>query len=159
MLPEEVTQSIIANELKAAKAWAMRRGIKLIWLPEQFMLRMILVQPETNEKFYLQGELDSYNAIPPAWTFHDSDWSPAITKTNFPASTPTPWGGTIFHGKPVICAPFNRFAYKEHDGPHADWGGLSNWERAGGNHIKATTIADMLQAIRSHFLITRGRMQ
>lgn len=59
---------------------------------------------------------------------------------------------------PVICVPFNRFAYANYQGPHGDWGGPDNWLSAGLQYAKADYIGDMLGVIYRDFIHTRGRM-
>jgi hypothetical protein len=53
---------------------------------------------------------DGYPAAPPAWHWYD----PATDAVNQPADTPDKGG--FFHGNGVICAPWNRLAYKSVDG-------------------------------------------
>ncbi len=159
MIPDEITIQLVEHELEGARAWGNRKGISFIWLPKDLLIRITMVQPSTEESFFLQGDIKKYKAVPPAWTFRNSDWCGEFEKKNYPAPSQTPWGSSIFHGKPVLCTPFNRLAYGENNGPHSDWGGATNWLSAGGNHIKAYTIGDMLQAIRRDFLLTKGRMK
>ena len=158
MLSENQTIEIIEYELKAARAWAERHGVVIRWQPETKTIQVELVQPMTGEVFYLQGQLDNYRMFPPKWTFCNSEWSQSGKKDLFPAPAPK---SSLFHPNGIICAPFNRLAYTcpEHQGLHSDWGGPVNWLNAGGVHIRASTIADMLQAIRRDLVMSRGRMR
>jgi len=158
MIPEEHTIAVVEHEISAVLAWAKRKTIQLKWDSNAVALSVILVQPETGENFYLYGDLKGYKVIPPAWTFRNELWEGGSNKSDYPKPAKTKWGSSIFHKQPTICVPFNRLAYKEHEGPHSDWGGPSKWLSAGGSYIKAHTLGDMLQAIRRDFLFTRGRM-
>jgi hypothetical protein len=66
---------------------------------------------------YWRCETDGFTATPPAWRWSDSSGqiidSPSVTGR----------GGNFFHSNGVVCAPWNRLAYKSVDGrgPHGDW--------------------------------------
>lgn len=158
MVPKEATRAAVEEELEGARAWAKRHDVALTWLPDRLEIRALLVQPETGSEFYLKGDVKGYKVVPPAWAFCTPQWEESTSLEHFPARVKTPFGSSIFHAKPVICAPFNRLAYKEHGGPHSDWGGPAQWLDAAKNKVRATTIGDMLQAIRRDFLYTRGSM-
>lgn len=160
MVPHAHTLIFVEEELPGAQAWAKRRSVPIVWIPAQLELRMTLSQPETKELFHLRGQLDNYREVPPAWVFTDETWKaePRLQLYPKPASQ-SPYGASVFHTKPVICAPFNRLAYKEHEGPHADWGGPASWLTAGRpTEVKALCLGDMLSVIYEHFLFSRGRM-
>lgn len=161
LLPPAVVEATVELELAGAFAWGERHGIDLTWLQGQNRLRIVFRQPETSELFYLGGQFDDYRALPPAWQWFDKTWSQADRLHDSPKVAKSPFGSSMFirHGnRAVICAPFNRLAHKDCDGPHPDWGGLTNWAVAGLSHVHATTIGDMLQAIRRDVCISRGRM-
>lgn len=139
----------------------MRRGIRWQWLPEQRELRVQLKQPGSGEVFYLGGLFDDYRALPPAWRWFDANWEAADALALSPKPGATPFGSSMFinsGNRAIICAPFNRLAHKHYQGPHGDWGDLANWASAGGAHIRATTIGDMLQAIYRDFRLSQGRL-
>jgi hypothetical protein len=118
-----------------------------------------LTQLETGDLFYLRGRFDDYREIPPAWAFTDFGWRADPQHAVFPKPISSPYGSSVFHTQPVICAPFNRLAYKVHDGPHSDWGGPANWLNAGQVHeVRARCLGDMLSVMYQHFRFTRGRM-
>lgn len=160
MIPRNHTLIYIEEELLGAQAWAERHHVPLLWAEEGLELRATLTQPETQEMFYLLGRFDDYREVAPSWTFTDSEWTAAPRQQHFPRPGHLPAGGaSVFHTQPVICAPFNRLAYKEHQGPHQDWGGPANWLTAGQpNEVKAYFIGDMLAVIQRHFAVSRGRM-
>jgi hypothetical protein len=147
--------------LAAATAWAGRSGILVFdWIPEQLELHVLLTQFETDTKFYLTGSFPDYKELPPIWSFCSEKWVATRNQKDFPKPKPLPitGGASIFHIKPVICAPFNRLAFAEHEGPHSDWGGPPQWQTCAANYTRATTVGDMLGVIWTHFIPTRGRM-
>jgi len=123
------------------------------------VLRATFQQPASEERFFLAGEFRGYKALPPAWEFYDAEWKERALKQLYPAAAGPPGKGSIFHTKPVICAPFNRLAYKEHGGPHEDWGGPAQWLNAGKDYVQAHTISDMLAVVARDLAYGCGRMQ
>src|SRR5262245_61767003 len=73
--------------------------------------------------FSLLCRCDGYPGMPPAWHWYN----PKTRAIDQPADTPT--GGAFFHPSGVICAPWNRLAYRTEDarGPHADWT-IGSWK-------------------------------
>ncbi len=111
--------------------------------------------PVTDVPVRIIANLKGYRAIPPGWTFGAP--SGATAAAPFPERNTTTRGvGSIFHPSRIICAPWNRLAYAEHNGPHADWGGLANWTSAGAGITKADTLADMVDQIFWHLSLSRG---
>lgn len=162
MIRREHTIIHVENELAGARGWAERHRVPLQWLPDALELRITLSQPESDDLYYLRARVDDYRELPPAWTFTDTEWKSEPRKEFFPRPQSLPLGrASIFHPQPVICAPFNRLAYKfDHvQGPHADWGGPATWLAAGQpNEVKAHYLADMLSVIQQHLAFSRGRM-
>lgn len=159
MMSREATIIILEDEFLGARAWAERHGVTLAWLPKILEVRAPLTQPETNERFYLRGQFDDYRVQAPAWVFTDAAWSAEPQPQLFPRPGQSPFGSSVLHPKPAICAPFNRLAYAEHQGPHGDWGGPANWLTAAQpNEVKAHHLGDMLQVIFRDFSYSRGRM-
>ena len=160
MISREHTLIYLEEEFAAAEVWGMRHNVPLALAAASLEVRVTLTQPETGEVFFLRGQLDDYREIPPAWTFTDAGWQAPPTQRLFPkAATPATGGASMFHTQPVICAPFNRLAYKEHAGPHDNWGGPASWLTAGApNEVRAHHLGDMLSVMHQHFVVTRGRM-
>jgi hypothetical protein len=159
VVSREHTLILLEDELSGAQAWATHHDVPLLWVPEVLEMRATFTQPETKDLFYLRGRVDDYREIPPAWTFTDATWAAEPCAQLFPRPAQTPYGTSVFLNQPVICAPFNRLAYKEHEGPHQDWAGPVNWLTAGQpNEVKALFLGDMLSVIHQHFFCTRGRM-
>lgn len=161
MVPREHTILIVEEELEGARAWAERHAVPLEWRPDELELRVQLTQPKTEGLFYLRGIFDNYREIPPAWQFCDEDWKASATPVLYPHPETVIEGpppvGSIFHTKPVICAPFNRLAYGR-GAVHPDWS-MADWHSLSQpNQVKASTIGDMLQTLWLHLSVTRRRM-
>ena len=165
MIPLAATDAAIADELPGAVAWATRHQIVM---DTQFIpvrtLRLVLVQPDSNEKFYLQATFEDYRAHPPLWQWYDESWSStdALHLSPQPGTQPTTLGASMFinhNGKSLICAPFNRLAYGACKGPHSDWGSLAQWMTAGEGYVHAVKLGDMLSSILRDFRLSSGRMQ
>lgn len=111
-LDEEVSP---LKEIAARKGWRFERRGDL-----EFVLGM---QARDDSWFWLCCRCEQYPAKPPAW-----HWcNPETDEIDKAKDTPT--GGAFFHANGVICAPWNRLAYKTEDsrGPHGDWT-IGNWK-------------------------------
>jgi hypothetical protein len=117
------------EENAALKGWKLgRRGAC------EFVLGILA---RDDSWFWLLCRCDRYPAMPPAW-----HWlNPETMEYDRPQDTPK--GGGFFHGNGVICAPWNRLAYKSEDprGPHNDWT-IGNW-RAEPKTGACTTLSAM----------------
>jgi hypothetical protein len=168
VIPANETRIVIEPEIRGAQAWAERRGVACTWNPDALEMRTVLLQSGDSTKFYLRARFDNYRAFAPEWTFSDSTWSRAGELEDFPKpiTNPAPPTASIFlkFGQgAVICAPFNRLAYKSALGPHQDWGGPEQWmdaskKTSGNQQVCADTVGDMLQVVYRDFLLTQGRM-
>lgn len=176
-VPADETRIIIESEVCGAQAWAERRGIGFTWVLETLELRVVLAQLAPWERFFLRGRFPGYRALAPEWTFSDENWAQAGRLCDAPQATATPFGASIFisfqnpalsiPNHAVICVPFNRLAYTDGSGPHADWGGPAQWMEVGRQPqapgaapgpVRAETVGDMLQVIYRDFIRTTGRM-
>lgn len=159
MIPRDLTLALVEQEeLEPAREWARRAGVELMWRRETLEIRAVFKQRSSGDRFFLLGNLDGYKAVPPAWEFCDAGWGSSGTKGNYPRQATINGIGSIFHSKPVICAPFNRLAYQTHGGPHADWGGPEQWLKAAPGSARADTLADMLALIARDMNYSKGRM-
>ena len=162
MLPLAVTDAAIASELPGAMAWAERHHIRMTsMLPIKRIIRVVLVQGNDGDRFYLQGSFDDYKELPPVWDWRDASWSQHEGLQLSPSPQSTPFGSSLFlrhKNRGIICAPFNRLAYESYEGPHSDWDDPVQWMTAGTGHVYAVTIGDMLQAVLRDFSFTKGRM-
>lgn len=176
-VPADETRIIIESEIRGAQAWAERRGIGFTWVAETLELRVVLTQLAPGERFYLRGRFPGYRALAPEWTFSDENWGHAGRLCDAPNPAPTQFGASIFivyensalsiakHA--VICVPFNRLAYTDGSGPHADWGGPAQWMEVSRQPqapgapplpVRAEMVGDMLQVIYRDFVRSTGRM-
>jgi hypothetical protein len=152
-----VTEAVMAAEMPAITAWADRHGWEITYDPTTLKGRVLLAHPK------LPGHPVTFNfdatgypdRQPPAWWCGETGNAP----TEYPRPTATPRlgmpDGSIFHGKPCICAPWNRLAYGIHGGPHPDWA-MSSWKTAGDGYTQAHTIADMLSSLYLHLAASDG---
>ena len=162
MVPGNTTISFVEHELEGAHAWATRHGVSLKWHPDELALHVTMEQTSTGDIFYLLGRFENYREEPPEWLFCDERWAGKVDRKYFPQPQSASIGSTFLSNgpkAPVICAPFNRLAYAEHDGPHDDWGSSAQWITPKGGSVYATNIGDMLQAIRRDLNASKGRME
>lgn len=155
-VPAAVTVAVIEEELPAVEAYANRHGWSMGWDAESLVLSFEGQHKASAATLKLSAAVDGYRALPPSWSFEQEvgrTWKPCFPQ----AQNLAPGKGSIFHGSGVICAPFNRQAYKEHGGPHQDWGGTANWLHVNKDgHVRATNIADMLAVILGHLHVSPG---
>ncbi len=158
------TRAILCAETDSLHDWANRKRFigKLEIDSSLLLVRTTLVQPETGFIFFLEADFEDYRSLPPKFTFSSAPWNRSNTTHDYPKQQKeNPFrGSSIFHTAPCICAHFNRNAYKEHGGPHGDWGGPESWLQAakGQEYARATNIPDMLSVIYTRFVYTRGRL-
>ena len=157
MVPKRVTQILVDSEARIVDRWAQRNGWTVNINLERLEIIAEVPHPKDNDPLFLHGDLSGYRAIPPAWRFVDESGN--VTKAAFPAAGPVNGKSSIFHGNVVICAPFNRLAYKIAGGPHEDWGEWTGWFVVTGDFAKAYTLAEMLSIINVHLQFSPGRMQ
>jgi hypothetical protein len=152
---------VVADEFPAVLAWAARHPGWTVGFDDAALhLNVKTTHPACGTALYIQADLQGYRAVPPAWRFlhHHPDGQKTVTDP-FPRPGEHPWiQGSIFHGNRVICAPWNRLAYKENgdEGLHDNWGGLTNWINAALGYTKADTLADMLDQIYQHLSVSPG---
>jgi hypothetical protein len=130
-----VAELTVAEELVALREIAANRG----WpLKELDSLHFHLGLPARDQsKFYLLVAGDHYKVQPPAWYWCDAEGAHTDRLAD------RPQGSGYLHANGVICAPWNRLAYKSVDpnGPHTDWA-IGDWQKnsyTGG----CTTLAHM----------------
>jgi len=157
VVPKRVTQILVESEARIVDTWAQRNGWTVNINLERLEITAEVPHPKDNDPLFLHGDLSGYRAIPPAWRFVDESGN--VTKAAFPAAGPVNGKSSIFHGNVVICAPFNRLAYKVAGGPHEDWGEWTGWFVVTGDFAKAYTLAEMLSIINVHLQFSPGRMQ
>jgi hypothetical protein len=116
-----VAEATVSEELASLREIARSRG----WtLTEADALNFHLALPAADDtRFYLLVDCDRYPVQPPAWRWCDAE----AKNTDRPCDQPK--GSGFLHTCGVICAPWNRLAYKAIDprGPHQDWT-LGDWQ-------------------------------
>ncbi len=100
----------VLEEISRERGWKLERGER----PLQFTLGM---QARDNAVVWFLVDCSEYKAKPPAWHWYDP------VRRQIDTASATPKGSGFIHGNGVICAPWNRLAYKNIDprGPHTDW--------------------------------------
>lgn len=96
-----------------------------------------------DQQYFLKCTCRHYPEEPPTWQWSDMDGC----RIGTPEVTPT--GSGFFHGSGVLCAPWNRLAYKDLNGPHGDWV-LAEW-KANEKTNGCDTLAHMALRISVEF--------
>ena len=92
------------------------------------------------------AECSDYPVLPPAWHFRNPE-SGALDQPR-----DTPRGGSFFHSSGVICAPWDRLAYRP-QGPHGDWQ-ISDWRsnpKAGGTRTLCAMALRIAVELRGQY--------
>jgi len=157
MLPALVTRAQLEVELAAITAWAGRAGWQVDVDPAGRLVTARTWHPRTGVPLWVQADCAGYPSVAPAWRFLDQ--AGESQKSAYPAAGQQPGiSGSVFHGNGLICAPWNRLAYKVNNGPHGDWGALTAWKTAAAGYTQAHTIADMLQTLSVHLTASPAMM-
>lgn len=105
--------------------------------------------------FHLLIDCERYKEQPPAFNWYNS------TTRQMNQNPDTPKGNGYLHSSGVVCAPWNRLAYKQCDprGPHGDWQ-LASWI-TNPYTGQATTLSAMVLRISVELMSQRyqGRME
>ena len=167
MLSDMVVDATLEAELPGALEWGGRHAVSVeSLLPEARILRVVMIQEKSEERYFLQGRFDRYKELPPVWDWRDESWIESSHPNLSPKPVSTICGPSMFlrhecQGivQAIICAPFNRLAFGTEGGPHDDWGNPAQWTTPRPPWVYAVTIGDMLQAILRDFQYTRERMK
>lgn len=110
-----VAELSVGEELGPLREIADHRGWKLE--PHGSTGFVLGLPARDGSWFWLLCRCDDYPGFPPAWHWYN----PETGAVDQPQDTPR--GKGFLHGSGVICAPWNRLAYKAEDprGPHSDW--------------------------------------
>lgn len=154
LVAHSVTLAAVESEIGPMIAYGLRHGWDVTWVPEDLKVICRGRHPADESPACLVAEVGEYRAMPPAWrTYNAKDPAPGALKC--PAVGPMPEGIASLFGPGVICAPFNRLAYKDHGGPHQEWGGPAAWLSVR-NTVHAITLGDMLAVITGHLHTSPG---
>lgn len=155
-LPPSAVRAVVQSEWPGALAWADRNGWTVALDLDRLRLRASTEHPAAHRPVEFLALLDGYKALPPAWHVVAPGTDSDAGREDFPR----PGGNSIFHGNLVLCAPWNRLAYKSVNpqGLHSDWGGPEGWLSVAGPHTTAHTLGDMLAVIDVFFQMSPGMM-
>lgn len=105
------------EEVAAARNWSFERGE----ISTQFVLG---IPAKDGVMIWLLVNCAEYKVLPPAWHWFDY----VKKESDTPGATPS--GTGFIHSAGIICAPWNRLAYKRIDGrgPHDDWT-IGDWTK------------------------------
>jgi hypothetical protein len=157
MLDPVVTRAELSIEYPLLQERAKRAGWEVTLDMDQLKLKVQLIHKRTGQLYILQGDLDEYKAIPPAWEFVDPETSEKGTVAAYPEPpNPAPGGSAVFiiagpQGC-VICLPCNRLAYGDHKGPHTNWT-LANWMQETPRYL---TLCEMVNRINIDLQASKG---
>ena len=149
----------LATEIRAATVVAARSGLTFGYSPETLSGSMRMTGPpaqqgQPDEDYLIGVEFDGFRAIPPLWLFLD----PRNGKHVGPAGWPRAVSNSVLHGNGLVCAHWSRLAYKDHGGPHADWGTPSNWRNVPPSQTVALTVPDMIDRLIRDVRKSAGRL-
>lgn len=160
LVERAVTLTHVDQELASLAPVARERRWGLIWRPEELKL-LVTMFAHNGDPYIVQFTCDDYKALPPIIDFID----PLSFELGTARATPK---GTdsFFHSPGVLCAPFNRKAYKcfYQSGPHADWPLDASWlaSRANGTDwSNFSTLGDIIGAMDTRIRdpnLYKGRM-
>lgn len=148
-----MSRAFVEEELGAVQAWAARHNWTTEWHPSAIQLRAATYHARAERLIEIVATCDGYRAVPPAWQFV----RPGTNESGMEFS-PAVFAGGVFHPNGLICAPWNRLAYKDLEGPHDDWGGPSNWLSVQSDISTARTLADMLAIIDAQLKSSPGML-
>jgi len=156
MIPQAVTVATVEEELAGLQCYSTRHGWAVHWVPESLFLHFSGKGTQAVVPLRIVAQVDGYRALPPIWRFERGGSAEGTACFPIAGRSPTD-GGSIFHSSRIICAHFNRLAYKDHGGPHGDWGGPPNWEAAvRPQYVSGLTLAGMLGVILAHLKYSPG---
>jgi len=147
------------GEIPGALRWAEFHGLEHAWHQETLTFTVRLIGGSETiefERYLVRGTFEDYRVMPPVWRFFDPRTARDIGPAAYPLAGPFP-SGSVLHSSGVICAPWNRLAYKDRGGPHEDWN-AANWQTTAPQYTTAKTIPEMLARLRAEVLISARRL-
>lgn len=152
---------MVDDEIPGAIRWATYHALPHRWDEEGLSFIVHLVggsdREGEQELYLLAGNFEDYRALPPAWRFLDPRNGREIGRAAYPMAGPFA-NGSVLHANGVICAPWNRLAYADKRGPHADWTDPTQWQRIALDRTLAHTIPAMLARLRAEAAISPRRL-
>ncbi len=153
----EVTVATVEEELQGVQGYAHRHGWTVDW--DELQLRLVLTGQHPNDRKAIRvvADVEGYRCVPPVWTFENPVGQDGARRF-FPRPGQISNGrSSVFHGSGLICATFDRLAYKSCGGPHGNWGGPERWleiNRTG--EVRALKLAPMFAVILGHLAASPG---
>lgn len=164
LLARKVVLAHLKVEIEAALRWARHHALEHAWDEGSLTLRVRLEGQASDtghrEAYLVTGTFDDYPVLPPTWRFLDPRTGEDVGKSGFPAAGAFP-GGSVLHPSGIICAPWNRLAFKTAENPtgvHDNWGDLAGWEKLEPTYTQARTIPDVLARLRSEVALSPDRL-
>jgi hypothetical protein len=148
-----VSRAHVEQELTGIEPWAACHGWSILWDQDRLLLVVLMRSAVDGERYIFEFNLDNYRELPPLIELVHPETGEAETRRSYPAG-----GRSYFHGKPVICAPWNRAAYQVHGGPHSDWA-MTDWASYRPNHGRLSDILVLLQELIDDRVSYTGRME
>jgi len=149
-VPAEVTLEAVREELVLAHRYATSLGCKMddSELSAGSLRFYVTFLNQDGVPFFAEFECTDYPMYPPTVEFVSQDHTRRAARELYPRG---------FHNAPCVCARYNRKAYKQHGGPHADWR-LVDWRlpTSGGTAVDSITM--MLSDLQSKISRSTGRL-
>ncbi len=150
MTAMDLTLEFLREELVAASAYADAAGLALdaSGLTADNPRFFVTFINAPGDQFTAEFDCSEYPRLPPTIEFVDLITSIRGQAALYP---------NVFHGMPCVCARYNRKAYGDRGGPHAEWR-LVDWQLATGNGVAINTIALMVSDLHSKIRAATGRL-
>lgn len=150
---QDVSRAHVEEEMGEARAWLQRAGLEPHWQPDPLILAVRMSSGVDKEEYIFEFKLDDYRELPPSIELVHPVSGERGTRRCYPSG-----GNAYFHSQPVVCAPWNRRAYKVLGGPHADWE-MKNWASYRPNQSRLGSILALLKILIDEPNLYRGRME
>ncbi|MBZ5494671.1 MAG: hypothetical protein LAO76_27405 [Acidobacteriia bacterium] len=149
-VPADVSLEGVRAELMAAAQYAAAAGLEFDAgdLREDNLRLYVEFKNQNSERFYAEFLCLEYPLHPPTIEFVSEDRRERGTHRLYPNG---------FHTTPCVCMRYNRKAYSERGGPHADWR-LLDWRLPTSHGVAIDTLALMISDLHSKILQSSGRM-
>ena len=150
IVPAELSIEVVQKELAEAIPYAASANlvIEANSLSAQHLKFSVTFHNRAGEYFYAEFDCCEYPLCPPTIEFTDEAGQGRGLKHLYP---------NVFHSTPCVCMRYNRKAYGDLGGPHADWR-LIDWHlpTPGGGPI--TSLALMISDMHTKILVSSGSM-
>ena len=149
-IPAAVSLEAVQKDLAAVVPFTTAAGLILdtAAIREDNLRFYVTFQNRRGDKFYAEFDCRDYPLFPPTIEFMDEARQLRGLQHLYP---------NMFHSAPCVCMRYNRKAYGDLGGPHADWR-LIDWHlpTPGGGPI--TSLALMISDMHTKILTSSGRI-